>query len=730
MPDPKFSVAGYVSVGLVAAATLLLGGLGFAGYNSFSARERADFARGHAIIADQLGTSVALPLWNFDREQLGKVIESGMQHAEIEQIEVVPRGTSNRTERRNREHVPRPAAATAPRDPRDEHVERRAIVVAGETIGDVRVFATDRFLRTRLRQAAFAIVAVIGLFDAVLVIGLYLLLWRLVLRPLRELEHYALNLPARQAAPDALPKGRYVGELAGLRAAIERMIALLETRYIEASKSEARHRLLAENLRESEEKFSRIFRVSPISILITDLQTGEIIDANEAFLRTFETNRGEAIGRTTLELGLWSDPVDRERLKEQLHQGFVRDFRVRERTVRGRPITALINSGLVELGDRTCILTMVLDVTLQERAEEALRESEEKFSKAFRAGPDAMAIAEFERGLYLEINQGFEKLFGYTRSEVIGRTSLELGIWREEAARERFITVLRDQGSVRDLEVSSVTRFNEPITYLLSAECMEFRGRTCIVSVIHDITDRKRAEAEHARALDRERTAREAFTRQLIAAQETERRRIAGELHDSLGQNLLLVKNRAQLALGDPAMPDSLRWQFESIADMATQAIAEVRQISHDLRPYQLDQLGLTRALKGMIESAARNTGFAFEARIDAADDVFQGEAATHLFRIVQESMNNILKHARATTARIVLERDVRDVRLTISDAGIGFAPAPEAAGTPARGLGLRNIAERVRILGGSLQVDSAPGRGTRLAIVIPLPEDTEPIVH
>jgi len=259
----------------------------------------------------------------------------------------------------------------------------------------------------------------------------------------------------------------------------------------------------------------------------------------------------------------------------------------------------------------------------------------------------------------------------------------------------------------------------------LSAEGIKLAGTDCIVSVVHDITDRKHAENEHARALERERRARDEFTKRLIASQEAEQRRIAGELHDSLGQNLLLIKNRAQLALGAHDLPAHLGGAFESIQDMATRAISEVRQISHDLRPYQLDQLGFTRALEALIDSAARNTGFPFVRKLDAVDDVLAGDAATNLYRIVQESLNNILNHAKAHQAQITLERDVRDLRLCIEDDGCGFTPGATMPQRQEGGFGLRGIAERARILQAELRIDSAPGRGTRIELTIPLPEET-----
>ena len=147
-------------------------------------------------------------------------------------------------------------------------------------------------------------------------------------------------------------------------------------------------------------------------------------------------------------------------------------------------------------------------------------------------------------------------------------------------------------------------------------------------------------------------------------------------------------------------------------------AISEVRHISHDLRPYQLDQLGLTRALEALIDGVARSAAIAFERKLDPVDDCFSAEAAIHVYRVVQESLNNILKHSAATQVRIEFERDIHQLVLRITDDGKGFTPDARAK---ASGLGLKNIAERVRILRGQLRVETQPDKGVRLEITFPV---------
>jgi signal transduction histidine kinase len=276
---------------------------------------------------------------------------------------------------------------------------------------------------------------------------------------------------------------------------------------------------------------------------------------------------------------------------------------------------------------------------------------------------------------------------------------------------------LDEKGILRDFEVrwtiAGRTRVN-----LVGAELIELHGSQSILTVVTDVTERRQAEQDRIVAAARDRRAQEDFTQRLLASQEAERRRIAGELHDSLGQDLLLIKNRLQLALMGAPLPAELKQQLEAVQVLATQAVAEVRRISHALRPSQLDHLGLTRALRAMLDSVARTAGFKLIHRIENVDGLFRPEAEANWYRIVQEGMNNILKHAQARQVEVVLEHDVHSVRMILADDGCGFsAPLCEP-----EGLGLRHIAERARILGGRSRVDSSPGTGTRIEIEVPLP--------
>jgi PAS domain S-box-containing protein len=360
-------------------------------------------------------------------------------------------------------------------------------------------------------------------------------------------------------------------------------------------------------------------------------------------------------------------------------------------------------------------------------SEQALRESEERYRALVEFSPDCVAVTVDDRLVYLnpagarlmqaEKAEDLAKLIGHPIYDFVPPERHERMRQNRNEVRARNLPGPVMEGPLIRLDGSFVLVEGQAVPCI-------YDGRPAILSLIRDITERKHAEAERQTAIVREREAREQFTRQLIASQEAERTRIAAELHDSLGQNLVLIKNRAQLALAGHSTPDDSRAELEGISGLVTQAIAEVRQISHDLHPYQLDHLGLTRALTALIDATAKSSGLIVERRIDSVDDVFSADAATDLYRIVQESLNNILKHASAKSVHIELERDVREVQLTIRDDGCGFVVSDTT--NAGKGLGLMNIAERVRILRGRLQIDSNPGAGTVIEVIVPIEDDEE----
>lgn len=222
----------------------------------------------------------------------------------------------------------------------------------------------------------------------------------------------------------------------------------------------------------------------------------------------------------------------------------------------------------------------------------------------------------------------------------------------------------------------------------------------------------------------RTQAAQQAFARQLIASQEGERKRIAGELHDSLGQHLLIITNRAALGKGFARDGDAqVLEQLDEINQSALQAIGEVRTIAQNLRPINLDRLGLTAAIEEMVEKASGAAGVDFSADVGAVDGVLPSDSQIVVYRIIQESINNILKHSGATRAFVEVWCDNGTLRIAVRDNGRGFTEWAQEAIGPANGsgLGLVGIAERVRMLGGAHAIVSTPEQGTTVTVEIPL---------
>jgi signal transduction histidine kinase len=215
--------------------------------------------------------------------------------------------------------------------------------------------------------------------------------------------------------------------------------------------------------------------------------------------------------------------------------------------------------------------------------------------------------------------------------------------------------------------------------------------------------------------LAKDRAAQQAFSRQLIASQEQERKRIAAELHDSLGQRLVVIKNLSLMFLNAKNGKAADNNQIEEISAEASQAIGEVKEISYNLRPYQLDRIGLTKAVEAVVRSAQSASTIEFTAEIDDIDDYFPKDAEINFYRIVQECVNNLVKHSWATTAFVKIELSGENLNLVISDNGKGFTPNQIESKTG--GFGLVGINERVELFGGKVEIKSAPKQGAEIRI-------------
>lgn len=217
------------------------------------------------------------------------------------------------------------------------------------------------------------------------------------------------------------------------------------------------------------------------------------------------------------------------------------------------------------------------------------------------------------------------------------------------------------------------------------------------------------------RGVEQERNRQQTFSRTLLASQEDERRRIAAELHDSLGQSLLIIKNRIALARGEGSAAavdaEVVREHLEELSASTADAINECREIAYNLRPYSISRFGLTKTLESMFRRISEVTAIEVTTDLEVIDEALPEDAQVNLFRIVQECVNNIIKHSQATEASLCVVRADGQIVILVKDNGVGFGDVR------AGGFGLMGMAERVRMLGGLMMIDSSAGTTIRISV-------------
>ena len=629
-----------------------------------------------------------------------------------------------------------------------------------------------------------------------------------------------------------------------------------------------------EALRENEELLAKAFRTSPHPIGITELATGRCIEVNEACLQLFGFRREEVIGNTTLSLGIWPKQEDRARLVDRLKSGEpVRDLELNFRTSSGELRHILVSADLVELGGTPCLLTAGNDITGRKRAEEASRVSEERFRTMAEAVPsflfetdaagwniwtsagwcrftgqtpeqvaghgwaDALhpddraanldqwlhcmeqgvpfeakqrlrrvdggyawviaralpvrdghgtvsrwvgsvtdvddivqaeeALRESEQrfraiydqtyefiglltpdGILIDVNHTALAFRGLQRSDVIGKPFWETPWWdisqelREKvrtaiakAATGEFVR-LRAQHRAQDGAIEEIDFSMTPIMDQSGKVIQiipEGRRITALAKVQDELRQAKAElecrvqertrELEQANAallqqqeeLRRQQQRLQDLTGKLLVAQESERRRIAQELHDDVTQRLaaLTIDLRSLRLQGSPVI------ELNQLHDRAKQLTTDVQRMSHQLHPSALDHLGLEEAVHDHVEEFAVRTGLAAQVVVRGLPPTIPVTQATCLYRVLQESLQNVQKHANATSVLIRLLTTAGGVGLRVHDDGRGFEDAPETARR--NGLGLTSMAERVGVLQGTFRVKTKPGDGTEVHAWVPL---------
>jgi len=348
----------------------------------------------------------------------------------------------------------------------------------------------------------------------------------------------------------------------------------------------------------------------------------------------------------------------------------------------------------------------------RKRVEAALRESEERYRELFENARDAIYVHDLD-GNYISINRAAERLCGYSRDEIVGRNFAEfVALGHMDHVRECLLAKLAQSGETA-YEVMVIAKDGRHVPVEVSSRAIYEKG--VIVGVqgtARDITERKQTQD----------TLR-MFSRRLIEAQEDERQRISRDLHDQIGQALTAVKMNLHSVQRVCAEPEASHRIKDNI-DAVDEALRLVRDLSVDLRPPLLDDLGLATALCWYLDRFARRSGLAAEVTIEMPNqnERFSRELETACFRIAQEAFTNVARHARAKRVSLQLTREETLLEMIIRDDGAGFDPAALRKRAPrAATLGLLGMQERAHAAGGQVQIHSEPSKGTEIRFSVPL---------
>ena len=466
-------------------------------------------------------------------------------------------------------------------------------------------------------------------------------------------------------------------------------------------------------LRESEERYRDLVENSHELICTHDLD-GKILSVNRAAQQLFGYSWQEFVGRKNIRDILAPQVRDQfqDYMQQILNEGGTRGtMLVLTRTGEYR-LLEYYNSLRTEGVAAPIVRGIARDITEARRAERALRESEERYRELFENSKDAFYVHDMN-GLYVSVNRAAEKLSGYSREEIIGKHFSDFMTPDNARQVQRQLQKKLESAVETTYEIEMINRKGRHVPVEISSRLIIERGVPVgVQGCVRDISEKKKAQ-EAARN----------YSRRVIEAQEAERRRISRELHDQVGQILTAVKMNLH-ALQHTCSEAETRMSIDDNLKVIDEAVDQVRDLSVDLRPLLLDDFGLVVALRWYLERQMRNTGVPskFVSGSLDEDDRFSSELETACFRIVQEGVTNIIRHARASRISIRLERVLSDLILLITDDGAGFdARMLRAGGAGMSTLGLRGMEERAQAVGGTITIDSAPALGTEICARLPI---------
>lgn len=690
---------------LVSVVTLVLGSAGIFVYTSYSNLRWSKLRTDLKMESDQLVLGLTLAVWNIDRDQIDKIIESEMNDRNIYGIEVTAAG---RIHSRVRDMQWNVVEGRRSEDMNGLIAEERSITFSGEQIGNVKVLGTGMFVTQDLRNSFLSIITIIVTLDILLSFGLYLMLWRIVLKPLQEVERYALAVSSGVGIGDIEGGRRFHGELEGLRSSIEKMVLLLEERYMQLQEE-------AERQRASEARFRTLIEQAPVAISIS--RDGRVLYTNSMYgslfgIQDVEESRGKLMF-SYFSVASREEALERSR---QRAAGLPAPDQYEAVGVRsdGSEFPIHVAVSQVPLADGPAYIAFITDITERKRAEDGLRESEARYRALIENMPNGIVISQEDKLVY--VNPAAVAILGIRSDQDIFGRSIEQFVDEEYSDRLRIrrdrVMETGEAASIQEYKVkrsdgTSVEVEGQGVRIVLD-------GKPSLMNSFRDISARKRAEAALTNSMEQ----LHLLAAKLENIREEERRFISHEVHDELGQVLTALKLDIaflrKTGFGNQAMFDE---KMMSMLTLADSAIKTVQNISSKLRPGMLDDLGLVAAVEWATEDFQKRAGISCSLKLPETELDLDEKRSTVLFRILQEGLTNVARHAQAKHIDVTLSDSVSEVTLTILDDGVGIR---EEQIQSTRSIGLLGIRERLHPFRGICTIKRRAQGGTELAIRIP----------
>jgi PAS domain S-box-containing protein len=490
---------------------------------------------------------------------------------------------------------------------------------------------------------------------------------------------------------------------------------------IPAPSETAQRGKIGHGLRETRQRLRKFFDQCLIGVAITSPDKGWV-DFNDRISDILGYTRDELRALTWAEI-THPDDLDLDCAHfARLLAGEIESYSLEKRFVRrdGSPVWTAISINAVRSGNGTMdyVVGLMEDINQRKAAEAELRQARDTLQSLIEASPVAIMGLD-SQGCVLSWNPAAERLFGWSAAEVLGRplpivpeSDRQWFLERRAAvARGEKCPPARVRGLQRNGSLVAVNFWMAPL----------YDKSGAIAGTMAMLVDETERQALIAQLQDREARLRQ-LSRSLIEAQECERRRIAQELHDQIGQSLTMVKIRLQTlqrGLGAAADPEALRTAVESV-DRAT---GQVQAMSFALRPPILDDLGIAAALRSHADRQARAAGIEPHLSISTPDRLSR-VVETACFRVAEEAIVNVIRHAGARNLWIALRRSGQAFEMTIRDDGRGFDVAATLEGAQRARLGLSSMIERAESAGGGVEIHSTPGAGAEVRVTFPCTAD------